>query len=80
MILYDNCIRYVILCVILGFQGSIAYVPQQAWILNMTAKENILFHREYNAYLYNQVVQACALEPDFKILPGGDATEIGEKV
>ena len=28
----------------------------------------------------HQVVQACALESDFKILIGGDMTEIGEKV
>lgn len=23
--------------------GSVAYVPQQAWIMNSTARENILF-------------------------------------
>ena len=26
------------------------------------------------------MVEACALGPDLKILPGGDETEIGEKV
>lgn len=28
---------------------------------------------------YQKVVEACALLPDLKILPGGDQTEIGEK-
>ena len=57
-----------------------AYVPQQAWIQNMTLKDNILFGQPLNNTHYAKVVEACALEPDFKILPGGDATEIGEKV
>ncbi len=30
--------------------------------------------------LYDQTLHACALEPDLQILPGGDMTEIGEKV
>lgn len=30
--------------------------------------------------LYRQTLQACALEADLEILPGGDLTEIGEKV
>ncbi len=30
--------------------------------------------------LYDQTLQACALEQDLEILPGGDMTEIGEKV
>lgn len=28
---------------------------------------------------YNAVIEACALEPDLKILTAGDLTEIGEK-
>lgn len=27
----------------IGINGTIAYVPQQAWIMNATARENILF-------------------------------------
>ena len=64
----------------LPFQGTVAYVPQQAWIQNMSLKNNILFGSTYNESRYQRVVEACALEPDFKILPGGDDTEIGEKV
>ena len=30
--------------------------------------------------LYERVIDSCALGPDLEILPGGDQTEIGEKV
>ncbi|CAL9703661.1 unnamed protein product [Knipowitschia caucasica] len=60
-------------------KGSVAYVPQQAWIQNSTLKENIVFGQEASGPWYQQVVEACALEPDLEILPAGDATEIGEK-
>ena len=46
----------------------------------MTVKDNIMFSNPLNDAHYHKVVEACALEPDFKILPGGDSTEIGEKV
>ena len=62
------------------FQGSIAYVPQQAWIQNLTVRENILFNKSYERRTYNRVIDACALSPDLKILAGGDMTEIGERV
>ena len=45
--------------------GTMAYVPQTAWIFNATLKENILFGRDYNEKLYEQIVEACALKPDF---------------
>ncbi|CAH0555483.1 unnamed protein product [Brassicogethes aeneus] len=59
--------------------GSIAYVAQQAWIQNATLKDNILFGKPYDQRIYNKVVKACALKPDFDMLPAGDQTEIGEK-
>ena len=62
------------------FQGSVAYVPQQAWIQNCTLKDNILFGKSLDNAKYAKIVDACALKPDFDILPGGDSTEIGEKV
>ena len=57
-----------------------AYVPQQAWIQNKTLKDNIMFGRREDNRSYHKVLDACALGPDLKILPGGDKTEIGEKV
>ncbi|XP_037884222.1 multidrug resistance-associated protein 1 isoform X15 [Glossina fuscipes] len=59
--------------------GSIAYVPQQAWIQNATFRENILFGKPYDRRRYNRVINACALKPDIDILSAGDLTEIGEK-
>uniref|UniRef100_A0A1B0AEP1 ABC-type glutathione-S-conjugate transporter n=1 Tax=Glossina pallidipes TaxID=7398 RepID=A0A1B0AEP1_GLOPL len=59
--------------------GSIAYVPQQAWIQNATFRENILFGKPYDRRRYNRVINACALKPDIEILSAGDLTEIGEK-
>ena len=47
---------------------------------NATLRDNILFGAPYDAVKYNKVIEACALRPDLKILPGGDKTEIGEKV
>lgn len=61
-------------------QGSVAYVPQQAWIQNDSLQENILFGRQLQERYYKAVVEACALLPDLEILPSGDLTEIGEKV
>ena len=55
-------------------------MAQEAWIQNATLKDNILFGRSLDEDLYNRVVEACALKSDFEMLPGGDKTEIGEKV
>eukprot|EP00698_Gefionella_okellyi_P000239 TRINITY_DN1020_c0_g1_i1.p1 TRINITY_DN1020_c0_g1~~TRINITY_DN1020_c0_g1_i1.p1 ORF type:complete len:1346 (-),score=399.84 TRINITY_DN1020_c0_g1_i1:1124-5134(-) len=60
-------------------RGSVAYVPQQAWIMNATVRENILFGQPYDAQKYARVIEASALSADLKILPGGDLTEIGER-
>ncbi|TKR75880.1 hypothetical protein L596_017111 [Steinernema carpocapsae] len=59
--------------------GSVAYVPQQAWIQNGTLKDNILFGAFLDGRLYKDVIEACALGPDLELLTAGDATEIGEK-
>ncbi|XP_051488018.1 multidrug resistance-associated protein 1 isoform X6 [Apus apus] len=60
-------------------KGSVAYVPQQAWVQNATLEDNIIFGREMNESRYKCVIEACALLPDIEILPTGDKTEIGEK-
>nr|UOU03334.1 ATP-binding cassette subfamily C1-1 [Brachionus rubens] len=63
----------------LNVDGSISYVPQQAWIQNATVKENILFGTPYDEAFYNKVLKSCALVTDLSILTAGDKTEIGEK-
>ncbi|XP_060220230.1 multidrug resistance-associated protein 1 isoform X4 [Meriones unguiculatus] len=62
-----------------ALKGSVAYVPQQAWIQNDSLRENILFGHPLQERYYKAVMEACALLPDLEILPSGDRTEIGEK-
>uniref|UniRef100_A0A3B5MAS9 ATP-binding cassette sub-family C member 5 n=1 Tax=Xiphophorus couchianus TaxID=32473 RepID=A0A3B5MAS9_9TELE len=51
-------------------RGRMAYVAQQAWILNATLRDNIL---------YQSVLSACCLKLDLALLPNADLTEIGER-
>ncbi|KAF6040171.1 hypothetical protein EB796_001523 [Bugula neritina] len=51
----------------------------QAWIMNATVRDNILFGKEFDAQKYNKTVKACALLSDFEQLAAGDQTEIGER-
>ncbi|KAE8285680.1 Multidrug resistance-associated protein 5 [Larimichthys crocea] len=59
--------------------GGFAYVSQQAWILNDSLKENILFGNDYDQDKYHAALEACCLLPDLTELPYGDMTEIGER-
>ncbi|KAJ1995836.1 Transporter of the ATP-binding cassette (ABC) [Coemansia spiralis] len=58
---------------------SVAYVAQQAWLLNDTIRGNITFGLPFNEQRYNEVVRMCALARDFEVLDGGDMTEVGER-
>uniref|UniRef100_A0A6Q2WWX4 ATP-binding cassette, sub-family C (CFTR/MRP), member 2 n=1 Tax=Esox lucius TaxID=8010 RepID=A0A6Q2WWX4_ESOLU len=60
-------------------QGSVAFVPQQAWIQNATLRDNILFGSPVQETRFQATLEACALMPDLELLPGGVHTEIGEK-
>ncbi|KAM8809111.1 ATP-binding cassette sub-family C member 10 [Eudromia elegans] len=51
---------------------------QEPWIQFTSVRENILFGKEYDARLYEKVVEACALSEDLNVLPAGDQTEVGE--
>lgn len=59
--------------------GKVAYVAQNAWILNQTVRDNITFSKEFDRRRYNKVLDACALRTDLEVLPGGDKCEIGER-
>ncbi|KAF9969099.1 Canalicular multispecific organic anion transporter 2, partial [Actinomortierella ambigua] len=59
--------------------GTIAYVPQQAWILHGTLRDNILFGKRFQQAKYDQIIHAAGLLPDLAMLPAGDMTEIGER-
>ena len=55
-------------------QGSIAYVPQVAWVFSGTIRENILFGKPYGEHKYARTIEACALDEDIKQFPSGDQT------
>ncbi|KAI1952946.1 ATP-binding cassette glutathione S-conjugate transporter ycf1 [Ophidiomyces ophidiicola] len=60
-------------------RGRVAYVAQQAWVMNASVRENIVFGHRWDPHFYNLTVEACALLDDFQILPDGDQTEVGER-
>uniref|UniRef100_A0A1I8JE23 ABC-type glutathione-S-conjugate transporter n=1 Tax=Macrostomum lignano TaxID=282301 RepID=A0A1I8JE23_9PLAT len=67
------------LCGSVAMTGSAAYVPQEAWIQNLTVRDNILFGRDFDQARYDEALRACQLEKDLQLLTAGDATEIGER-
>jgi ABC-type multidrug transport system fused ATPase/permease subunit len=62
-----------------GLTESVAFCAQQAWLVNDTIKENILFATPFDPHRYEKVIGACALERDMEILDAGDQTLVGEK-
>lgn len=63
----------------LRVRGSLALSEQDPWIRSASARENIVFMRDWNEARYRETVQACCLEQDFAHWPAGDKTIIGEK-
>ncbi|KAF9975164.1 hypothetical protein BGZ73_001272 [Actinomortierella ambigua] len=59
--------------------GSIAYVPQQAWIVHGSVRNNIVLGMPFDQAKYDHILEASGLLPDLAILPAGDQTEIGER-
>ena len=62
-----------------GLTESVAYCAQQAWLVNDTIKQNIIFAAPHDEQRYRNVLEACALYRDLEVLPDGDATLVGEK-
>lgn len=57
-----------------------AFVPQEAYIVNGTLRENLLFGgEEVSAVRLREAVENSCLEADLRELPAGLETEIGEK-
>ena len=63
-----------------SLQGSVAYVAQQAWIMNATLQDNVLFGDQLKQKEYEKIIDATSLRTDLEIFAAGDQTEIGEKV
>lgn len=47
--------------------GSLAYVPQTAWIPNDSVRNNILFGKPYDEAKYQQVLAVCRLQRDLEV-------------
>lgn len=60
-------------------RGKTAYVAQQAWVMNASVRENIVFGYRWDKEFYDKTIKACALTDDFASLPDGDQTEVGER-
>ncbi|CAF1175851.1 unnamed protein product, partial [Adineta ricciae] len=59
--------------------GSFCYVPQEPWIFSSSIKENILFGKSFNHKLFQRVVNATALDIDFRNLAHGAHTLVGDQ-
>ncbi|KAK7801049.1 hypothetical protein U0070_012106 [Myodes glareolus] len=62
-----------------SIEGSVAYVPQEAWVQNTSVVENVCFRQELDLPWLQKVLEACALEPDVASFPAGIHTPIGEQ-
>lgn len=60
-------------------RGKIAYVAQSPWVMNASVRENIVFGYRWDPHFYEKTIKACALTEDFKTLPDGDQTQVGER-
>ncbi|XP_021719069.1 ABC transporter C family member 3-like [Chenopodium quinoa] len=59
--------------------GTKAYVAQSPWIQSGTVQENILFGKDMDRQIYDQVLEACCLKKDLEVLSFGDQTIIGDR-
>ncbi|XP_015109439.1 multidrug resistance-associated protein 4 [Diachasma alloeum] len=58
---------------------KISFASQDAWLFFGTLRENILFGQPYDSLRYQEVTRVCSLVRDFKQLPDGDMTVVGER-
>ena len=64
---------------ILERKGKVAFVGQSPWVFSGTLRDNITFHRPFDATKFQTTVEACALRKDIEQFPDGDLTTIGER-
>ncbi|KDN44924.1 P-loop containing nucleoside triphosphate hydrolase protein [Tilletiaria anomala UBC 951] len=57
----------------------VAYIPQTAWLVNASLRDNITWGLPMDENRYRETLRVCALLPDLAILEDGDLTDIGEQ-
>lgn len=62
----------------ISMKGKVSYSSEEAWLVNDSVRNNILFGEPYEAERYAKVVQVCALQPDLARMPAADRTLVGE--
>ncbi|KAL7702961.1 multidrug resistance protein E [Lotmaria passim] len=58
---------------------SVAYVPQQPWIMSATLRDNVVFFGAADAAAFERAVASSQLAADLALLADGAETEIGER-
>mmetsp|Transcript_4521 Transcript_4521/g.10242 ORF Transcript_4521/g.10242 Transcript_4521/m.10242 type:complete len:1111 (+) Transcript_4521:249-3581(+) len=59
--------------------SSVAYAPQDPWIMDGTIKQNILLGLDYKSEFYSTVIHACGLNVDLAQLVDGEDTVVGDR-
>lgn len=59
--------------------GDISYASQEPWLFRATVRNNIIFGQPFNQSWYEKVIYLCALDKDFKQLPQGDRSIVGDR-
>ncbi|KAJ3108135.1 Multidrug resistance-associated protein 1 [Phlyctochytrium planicorne] len=60
-------------------QGSVAYCPQEPWIMSGSVEDNIIFGDASVRGRIPRAIQGACLQHDLEIMPHGLGTRIGEK-
>ncbi|RZC22691.1 ABC tran domain containing protein [Asbolus verrucosus] len=63
----------------INIAGNISYASQEPWLFGGTIKQNILFGQPLDDVKYEEVVNVCALNHDFELLPYGDNSIVGDR-
>lgn len=67
-----------------GYTARTAYVPQEAFVMNGSLRDNILFGEALDDVLsgeddFSGIIEDCAFTDDLNLMPAGLDTEIGER-
>ena len=62
-----------------NLKGGISYVPQRAFLINDTIRNNIVFYNKFEMDKYVRCLIKCGLDEDLKTFKSKDLTEIGER-